>query len=210
MDVLKNDSARMLSRTQFVWIAFFILIPSALFILQIGNHDSQSGLILMRLSDVDERPAKDPVFESIQKESLSQWKTIVIQQLGQPSGTQERVHREHKQLGLDGLGYHFLIGNGNGLGDGFIHVGYRWIEQSPAAKPFNASEMDHQTISICLVGSGDRRPFTAMQLRHVIRLVQRLQVELGIPESNVSLGSTGQFFAEAQFRSQLRDIPSLQ
>ena len=210
MDVLKNDSARMLSRTQFVWIAFFILIPSALFILQIGNRDTPSGIVLVRLSDVDERPAVDQVFQSVQKESLSQWKTIVIQQLNQPSGTPERVDREHKQLGLDGLGYHFLIGNGNGLGDGFVHIGYRWIEQSPAVKPFNASDMDHQTISICLIGNGDRRPFTEIQLLHVTRLVQRLQVELGIPESRVSLSSTGKHFAEAQFRSQLRDIPALQ
>lgn len=158
----------------------------------------------MRLSDVDERPAIDPVFQCIEN-SPSQWNAIEIQQLGQPSGTPERVHREHKQRGLDGLGYHILIGNGNGLGDGAMYFGYRWIKQSPAAM-----EVDHQTISICLVGNGDRRPFTKLQLRHLTRLVQRLQVELNIPESHVSLGSPGQFFAEAQFRSQLRDIPTSQ
>jgi len=118
--------------------------------------------------------------------------------------------------GLNGIGYHFVIGNGNGLGDGVIHVGYRWIDQLPAARPTQSLLWEASTISICLVGNGDRRPFSDMQIRHLARLVQRLQQELAIPSERVLLASEitnssvspGQYFAEAQFRGQLLDIPS--
>ena len=208
MDTLKNDSARTLSRTQFVWIAFFVVIPSALFILQIGNQDFKSGMLLVGLSSINERPEVDPVFDGIDDRQSSQWKSIVIQQLSQPAGTVERIERDHRQLGLDGLGYHFLIGNGNGLGDGVIHVGYRWLEQLAAAKPLGSTNWNRDSISICLVGNGDRRPFSEIQIKHLTRLVQRLQAELSVPVDQITFESTGQFFAEAQFRGQLLDIPT--
>ena len=207
MDILKNDTARTLSRTQFVWIAFFVIIPSSLFVLQIGTHDFKSGMLLVGLSSINERPTVDPVFDSIDNYKQSQWQSIVIQQLGQPAGTVERIDREHRLLGLDGLGFHFLIGNGNGLGDGDIHVGYRWLEQLAAAKPLGSTNWNRDTISICLVGNGDRRPFSETQIKHLTRLVQRLQAELSVPVDKITLEATGQFFAEAQFRGQLLDIP---
>ena len=205
MDALKNNSARMLSRTQFVWIAFFLIIPSVLFALQVGNQEFKSSMLLVELSSFNERPTNDPIFNGIKQ---SQWTSISIQQLNQPAGTVERIEREHKRLGLDGLGFHFLIGNGNGIGDGVTHVGYRWLEQLAAAKPVDAQDWSKGTISICLVGNGDRRPFSDTQIKHLTRLIQRLQIELSIPTDKINLDSTGQFFAEARFLGQIYDIPA--
>jgi len=158
---MNQNSARMLSRrTQIVWALFFVSITSALLILQLGEEPLQSGLLLTKLASVDERPEQDPVFSSIDPSMRSKWSSIVIHHLGQPAGTAELVDRIHRKTGSEGLGFHFLIGNGNGLGDGDVHVGYRWLNQSAGAKAvgIDSSQWDDQTISICLVGNGNRRP----------------------------------------------------
>ena len=214
---MKPNSARMLSkRTQIVWVSFFFIIPCALFVLQTGNRDTQGGMLLTSLAPIDERPKKDPIFAAIPEST--QWSSIVVHHLGQPAGDPESIDRAHRNAGLNGLGYHFLIGNGNGLGDGDLHMGYRWINQYPGARPtgIQTDNWNDGVISICLIGNGNRRPFTERQLLHVSHLVQRLQKELSIPASSVLLASElgdknspGDFFAEAQFRSQLLDIPNL-
>ena len=214
---MKPNSARMLSRrTQVVWVCFFFVIPCALFILQVGSITAHSGILLTNLAPIDERPDQDVVLDAINKQAT--WDTIVVHHLGQPAGSPETLDRSHRKSGLSGLGYHFLIGNGNGLGDGDIHIGYRWLNQDASAKPVGiaASLWNQSTISICLIGNGNRRPFTERQLAHLSYLVQRLQLELSIAPNRVLLaneiGSTatspGKYFAEAQFRSQLLDIPT--
>ncbi len=214
------NSARMLSkRTQIVWVAFFFVIPCALFILQLGNNDVQNGILLTKLAPVNERPQQDVVGVAGDG-AEGRWNTIVIHHLGQPGGSPEFLDRSHRNSGLSGLGYHFLIGNGNGFGDGNVHVGYRWLDQLAGARPFGVdiSQWNDGTVSICLVGNGNRRPFTEQQMIHLSHLVQRLQQDLLIPANRVLLAqeigsnatSPGKYFAEAQFRSQLLDISPIQ
>ena len=214
---LHEESARKLSRrTQNVWVAFFVTIATAMFVLQLGSDIKHSGLIAI-LEPNEEWPAEDPLFSSIEKADGAVWTSIVVHHLGQPAGTVEEVDRNHRNNGLEGLGYHFLIGNGNGIEDGSIHLGYRWLNQSPCARLTSAdpSLWNSGVISICLVGNGNRRPFSDLQLEQLSLLVQRLQLKLSIPAEQVLLAneidvnsqSPGRYFAEAQFRSQLRDIP---
>jgi hypothetical protein len=214
---MKRNSARMLSkRTQLVWLSFFFVIPCALFMLQLGDNNIQAGILLTKMAPVDERPEQDVVVSSIT--SHTHWDSIVVHHLAQPAGSPESLERAHKEAGLSGLGYHFLIGNGNGLGDGTVHVGYRWLNQLAGARPIHidAAQWGDSTISICLIGNGNRRPFTEQQLVHLSHLVQRLQLTLHISSNNVFLAneagdktnSPGTYFAEARFRSQLLDIPS--
>ncbi|MBC8523226.1 N-acetylmuramoyl-L-alanine amidase [PVC group bacterium] len=218
---MTNELARMLSkRTQVVWASFFVVISSMLVLLQIGGGDFHGGVILTTLSSMNERPEEDPVFQSNVPVDHARWSSIVIHHLGQPAGTVDSIHRDHVESGLDGLGFHFVIGNGNGLGDGVLHTSYRWLDQLPAARPVWIEEerWNDGIITICIVGNGNRRPFTERQLLHLSRLVQRLQLELRVPASEVWLASElgnssenatspGEFFAEANFRSQLLDIP---
>ena len=202
-------------RTQLVWVAFFFAIPCALFILQAGSDTIQSSVLLTSLASVDERPDSDPIFEAITSSSPP-WNSIVIHHLGQPAGDIETIDRDHRDAGLNGFGYHFLIGNGNGLANGSVQMGYRWIKQAQGAKPAHIRSQDWKNgvISICLIGNGNRRPFTDTQILHLSHLVQRLQQELSIPASHILLASDfgdssspGIYFAEAQFRSLLIDIP---
>jgi hypothetical protein len=214
---MKPNAARMPSkRTQIVWLSFFLVIPCALLILRVGTSNIQSGLLLTTLAPFEERPEVDPVFATLDDDS--DWTSVVIHHLEQPAGNLESVDRDHRNAGLRGLGFHFLIGNGNGLGDGDIQIGYRWLNQTPAAKPASISSGNWNSgvVSICLIGNGNRRPFTEQQMQQLSHLVQRLQQELSISANHVFLGrelgtknnSPGEFFAEAQFQSQLLDIPN--
>ena len=204
---INEESARKLSkRTQNVWVAFFVTIASAMFVLQISSKPNKTGLMAMLVS-IEERPTEDPLFSSIEKAHGLAWSSIVIHHSGQPAGTVEEIHRNHQNSGLGGAGYHFVIGNGLGSEDGRIYMQAGW-DQDPAL--WNSG-----VINICISGDGNKREFTVDQLVQLYRLVQRLQLGLSIPLEKVLLAneidngsqSPGRYFAEAQLRSQLLDIP---
>lgn len=169
---------------------------------------------LTTLGDVAE--GHDSVFDLAVPLDHDRWESIVIHHLGEPFGTPESIHRQHIQFGYQGLGYHFLIGNGNGLGDGEIHAGFRWDHQLAGAHVVGeaGAHYNSHAVGICLVGNGERRPFTERQMTHLIRLVQRLQQELGIPRASVQLhsdltegiNSPGRYFSASQLAEQLLDI----
>jgi hypothetical protein len=100
----------------------------------------------------------------------TRWRSIVIHHSGSPAGDASSIERQHFKQGLVGLGYHFVIGNGQGLDDGQVVVGYRWERQLPGAHVstlarVGAQRWNDESIAICLVGNGDRHPFTERQLR---------------------------------------------
>lgn len=148
----------------------------------------------------------------------SRWKSIVIHHSGSPSGSPESLDRSHRALGFRSLGYHFVIGNGIDFGDGAVARGPRWLaqqpgahvhERAPGATP-DALWLNEHAIGVCLIGNGDRRPFTDAQLRAVIDLVMDLQREFGIPDNQVFLhsdlapvASPGRFFPLASFETAL-------
>ena len=124
------------------------------------------------------------------------WKAIVIHDSGSPAGDVASIERRHLADGRAGLGFHFLIGNGQGLDDGQVAVGYRWELQLPGAHasagmrttrpmravagPLDAEALNSCAVAICLVGNAERRPYTDVQLRELAGLVRQLQAELGI------------------------------
>ena len=67
---------------------------------------------------------------------------------------------------IDGCGYHFVIGNGNGSGDGQIEVAQRWNNQKQGVHCRNARthDVDEYGIGICLVGDLDQQPPTPRQI----------------------------------------------
>lgn len=148
------------------------------------------------------------------------WTSIVIHHSGTPGGDVASLERRHIQDGLTGLGYHFVIGNGQGCEDGQVTVGYRWDRQlagahvaegGPAREGIPpASYFNEHAVAICLVGNGERRPFTERQWRELVGLVRQLQMELGIPGSVVYLhsqlsgvASPGRFFPADELKSQI-------
>ncbi len=206
-------------RTQVVWASFIAAMSIAIGLLSLDSRSMTTrGFPLTNLRDLDEVNAAghDSLFDLATPLDNRRWTGIVIHHLGATFGTPETVHRQHLGFGYQGLGYHFLIGNGNGLADGEIHAGYRWDYQLPGAHVIGPEGDLHNghSIGICLVGNGDRRPFTDQQMAQLIRLVQRLQQELGIPGTSVRLhgdlapgiNSPGRYFEYSRLAEQLLDV----
>jgi N-acetyl-anhydromuramyl-L-alanine amidase AmpD len=185
-------------------------------VLALGQNSAGGGFLAASVTTLGATVDDDglsPLFETGASLDEHRWTGIVIHHLGEPAGDAQYVHRLHQSYGHQGLGYHFLIGNGNGLGDGVIHVGYRWNEQLPGAHVMGAAGHEHNlhSIAICLIGNGDRRPFTDRQLRQLVLVIRALQARFDIPGSRVYLhrdlapatSSPGRLFPFAQIREQL-------
>jgi hypothetical protein len=201
-------------RTRLVWITFLLAVGGVTGALRmIKTTDPRPGFLLTAVDVIGQQPETDAVFQTRRPLDRQRWNSIVIHHSGQPSGDSDSIARDQMAAGLKGLGYHFLIGNGNGLGDGIVHVGYRWIDQLPGAHVTgpNQDQYNERSIAICLVGNGDRRPFTDRQVTRLVSLVQRLQGQLGIPAHNVYLhrdlsratDSPGRYFPTAWLQEQL-------
>ena len=118
------------------------------------------------------------------------WKYIVLHHTATTRGSVESIHRTHlKRKDANGnnwlgIGYHFVIGNGNGMGDGQIEPTFRWKEQLHGAHAGSA-EYNEWGIGIALVGNFDETPPTEAQLAAVKRLVRVLKAEYGITSDYV-------------------------
>ncbi len=110
------------------------------------------------------------------------WKYVVIHHSASNGGnaaTMDKYHREVRRW-TNGLGYHFVIGNGCDSGDGQIEIGSRWINQLHGAHAGN-NEYNQHGIGICLVGNFEDSPPTEAQIRSLIDLVHYLQQRCNIP-----------------------------
>jgi len=153
------------------------------------------------------------IFDTRAPAEKGRWTSIIINHSGSPIGSSQTIARQHEARGLKGLGHHFVIGNGSGAPDGQITIGYRWLDQLPGAHTAGpeGDYYNRNAIGICLVGDGERRPFTEAQLRSLVELVTALQERLGIPDDQVilhrsvssSTASPGRLFPEAAFRESL-------
>lgn len=114
------------------------------------------------------------------------WKYIVLHHSASPTGNAAMFDREHKQKGWDELGYHFVIDNGRGGGDGKIETGPRWLKQKWGA---HAKTPDNRYndfgIGVCFVGNFEQGKPTAKQLEAASKLVAWLMQTYNIPASNV-------------------------
>lgn len=216
MPAASNSKSRAsrLSRTQMVWVVFIAATTIVVLFHTLTRGEGRGGFLMAASLDVlNEQIDSDPIFNLNASLDRTRWTSIIIHDLGLPSGDASSVDRHHRSLGYQGLGYHFLIGNGSGLGDGIVHVGYRWTDQLPGAHATgpNADYFNNRAISICLIGNGDRRSFTDRQFDTLLALIRRLQRELAIPADRVLLHrdiapgvtSPGRFFDSAELYEQL-------
>lgn len=207
--------AASLTRTRVVWVSLLIAMSSVTVILM-----ALSGRPVPRLDGVSLPPLAaaggiapvESVFRTRAEIEDGRWLGIVVHHSGSPVGSPASIAAEHEALNFRGLGHHFVIGNGRGMDDGELHVGYRWLEQLPGAHAGGPRGDWHNlhSISICLVGDGNRRPFTVSQIRRLVQLVAALCRELEIPPENVLLHSEiapasdpGVYFPAAAFRGQI-------
>lgn len=150
---------------------------------------------------------KTPVLTVTGEAVKGRWQYIYIHHSRTLSGDALTVGEQSPVLGVSD---HFVVGNGNGAGDGEIQVGQRWNRQIPAAPPIAGSTIDTTCISICLVGDFDQTVPTPTQLKRLSQLVSTLQSRLGISRDAVLVvgdprtsAGIGKFFPVSAFKEEL-------
>ncbi len=132
-----------------------------------------------------ERPS---IIRQLDRYPVRDWKYIVIHHSATECGSAaefDKFHRETKHW-ENGLGYHFVIGNGHGSGDGQIEIGNRWIKQIDGAHA-SVHEYNHFGVGICLVGNFNTTNPTANQMTSLITLVTYLQKKCRISSEKIVL-----------------------
>ncbi|NIL96760.1 MAG: hypothetical protein GTO53_04825 [Planctomycetales bacterium] len=119
-----------------------------------------------------------------------EWKYLVLHHSATEGGSVESVdagHRERKdQFGNPwrGIGYHFVIGNGDGMPDGQIESTFRWKEQLHGAHA-GSRQHNRRGVGICLIGNFEETAPTPRQIAAVKRLCEWLSDRYGISGERV-------------------------
>jgi len=121
------------------------------------------------------------------------WRVIVVHHSGNTVDSPASMDAYHRNVRgwEDGLGYHFVIGNGVNTEDGRVYVGPRWQRQitgahckSKRGRYFGVWRDDNffnaHGIGICLVGNFEERPPTPRQLAALSDLIAFLCARTGI------------------------------
>ncbi|MFN0054846.1 MAG: peptidoglycan recognition family protein [Planctomycetales bacterium] len=123
---------------------------------------------------------------------LRQWQYIVVHHTATNSGSVESIHEAHlKNKDKNGnpwlgIGYHFVIGNGQGMTDGAIEPTFRWRTQIQGAHAGSSNkDYNERGIGVCLVGNFENAPPTLAQRRSMRLLVQTLKADYHISATNV-------------------------
>jgi len=121
------------------------------------------------------------------------WSCVVVHHTASDIGCLKDIDRWHRDKGWDCCGYHFVIGNGTGSGDGEIEVGPRWWDQSTGAhtRLFGAPSShegnyyNEHGIGIVLVGNFDKTPPTKKQMEALAELVYFLTTQANLPNGRI-------------------------
>lgn len=119
------------------------------------------------------------------------WRYIVIHHSAGSYGSIEFLQKVHKERQandpIDAIPYHFVIGNGNGLGDGEI--------ASDLRKKYNIwgahvsgknTDRNLRGIGICLIGNFEKEKVTSQQYDSLVSLTKRVMQTYGISANNVT------------------------
>lgn len=204
------------NRPQTVWMSLVAAMTVAGGLLYAVSQRPAAGsdglAVLPPMLAQGEPNSVEVIFNTRSPLAAGRWKSIVLHDSGSPVATQSSMDSQARAKGLRGIGYHFVIGNGNGMGDGELFVTDRWLNQTSGAHVAGnrGEEMNKQSIGICLVGDGNHQKFTNAQLARLMQLLRALQSELNLPAERVylhrdlaSVGSPGKLFPAVEVRSQL-------
>ena len=158
--------------------SFVMAISALTMLLELVAHPSEGGRLFMRKANELESSGASNVHLELEprKGALRDWNRILIQQTGSENGDPADL----TQLTPDR--WHFLVGNGNGVDLGKIHISPPWDTQGSAQGRTFLEQPG--TIVIGLVGSDHRLPEKA-QTNALVDFCRFLCREFSIPVSNV-------------------------
>jgi hypothetical protein len=155
---------------------------------------------------VDAPQSFDELFESTSVPiENNRWQYIYIHHSASPSGNADTLKGSDSMLAD-----HFVVGNGDGCGDGEVQIGVRWKQQLPPGRTSGAQSILPSCISICIVGDFNESRPTPTQQRQLVQLVTALQSRLHVTGARIFFDSNattpagiGTYFPARDFRSQV-------
>ncbi len=162
----------------------------------------------------------DPIATNPWRPTISprDWKYIVLHHTASDAGNVEVIHNQHRKNKDKngkhwlGIGYHFVIGNGQGMDDGEIEPTFRWKQQMPGAHA-GVTEYNQRGVGIVLVGNFELSKPTPRQLKSVKELVAILSREYAIDAEHVighgdvkATECPGQFFPLSNVRASVAAV----
>lgn len=203
-----------MTRTQVVWgllVMGMTCVGGVLWMLDRSNGAPRlDGLALASLVSTNQPPSIDLIFKTRRPIEHGRWKAVVIHHSASPSGTPETLATRHGDTA-----YHFIIGNGQGMEDGGLYVDHRWLlqEASRHARGADSAWYDRNSISICLVGDGERGTYTRQQMDRLVDLVHALARRFDLRTDNIVLHrdiapdrGPGRFFPGAEFHERISTL----
>jgi N-acetyl-anhydromuramyl-L-alanine amidase AmpD len=106
--------------------------------------------------------------------TMHPWRWIVIHHSGEHRGDTAAIDNAHvRERGWEGIGYHFVIGNGFPMPRGRVDATWRWRQQyhgahagsQPAQAPYN-----QDGIGICIIGNYDEDDLDPLVERRLVQL----------------------------------------
>lgn len=116
------------------------------------------------------------------------WKYIVVHNSGSRVGNArifDVYHRRVRHM-VNGLAYHFVIGNGHGSGNGQIEIGHRWTAQLNGGH-VASDYLNDIALGICLVGDYNRDVPTKAQIIALNELITYLRYRVGRVQGKESI-----------------------
>lgn len=144
------------------------------------------------------------------------WNWIVIHHTGEASGDVATLDARHRaEMGYeDGLAFHFLVGNGNGLALGAVAEGERWRRRIPGPHCTENPGVSLASVGVAAIGDTAAAPLPRESMRALAALAESLRARLGLPPERILLhreveggdaSCPGAHFDAAAFRAALAE-----
>lgn len=120
---------------------------------------------------------------------FGEWRWIVVHHTGEDSGDLASLDERHRlDLGYeDGLAFHFLVGNGNGLALGAVAESDRWRRGIPGPHCTENPAISLAAVGVAAVGDTGARSLEPASFSRLVDLVLSLMTTLRIPPERVLL-----------------------
>lgn len=131
------------------------------------------------------------------------WKYIVVHNSGTREGNArifDVYHRRVRKM-VNGLAYHFVIGNGTSSGNGEIEIGHRWTAQLNGGH-VASDYLNDISLGICLVGDYNRDQPTKAQMGALNELIAYLRQRVGTTQ-----GRHATVYAHKEINPRPTDCP---
>jgi len=134
-----------------------------------GSHRSYNYLSASTRAAIDHAPVR-----------RGRWKYIIVHNSGTREGNARVFDIYHFRVRhmVNGLAYHFVIGDGHGSGDGQIEIGHRWTAQLNGGH-VASDYLNDISLGICLVGDFNRDVPTKAQIGALEELISYLRDRVG-------------------------------